>query len=166
MTTDIETFRNLLSDPSAEKRREAAEQLCRRGEEACPAAVQLARATADEDEQVQQWATAALEELGPPEVKWIDDLKQILAEPEADPAYWSATLIGRLEAQGATAVGTLIEALQSHPAANVRQRAAWALGQVGTEAGESAEALTDAAKSDDKRLARLARGALEKIQRG
>jgi HEAT repeat protein len=65
--------------------------------------------------------------------------------------------------QAASAVPALTWAITGQLALSVRQRAAWALGQIGPAAKPALDALRQAAASDDARLARLASGAIEKI---
>lgn len=153
----------LLSSPDAGQRARAAEELAQAGPEARAAALPLLKACGDEDEDVREWAVESLENLGPPQVEDLDELAGRLASPTADIAYWAATLIGRLGAEAAPAVGALAAALSAHPAIEVKQRSAWALGQIGSAAAGARAALNDAAQSDDPRLARLAAKALQQI---
>ena len=152
------------ADPGA--RSSAAQRLARAGPEARGAAVPLVEAAADEDEEVREWAVAALEELGPPPAEDLDRLAALAEDPRRDVAYWAATLLGRLEHQAAPAVRALTSALVDHGEAPVRQRAAWALGQIGPAAAPALPALQQAADSRDPRLARLARRAIGSIQTG
>ena len=112
---------------------------------------------------MREWAVAALEGLGPPFEQDVPKLATLLAEPNSDIAYWSATLLGRLGAAASGAVDPLATAVTSHPQLSVRQRSAWALGMIGPAAGKAAAALKSAAASDDPKLVREARRALEQI---
>ena len=163
MTTDVAQLAAALGGPNRAERAKAAEQLSRLGPDARAAAVPLVRACADPTEEVREWATAALEELGPPAVSNLEALANLLDDEHADIGYWAATLLGRLEHQAAPAVGLLAEAVSAHPAMSVRQRAAWALGKIGPGAHSAKDALKQAAASDDPRLARLAKRAIEQI---
>lgn len=149
------------ADPGT--RRRAAEDLCRLGNGARGAAVALVLASADPDEQVRQWAAAALEELGPPLARDLGSLGERLRDEHADVAFWSATLLGRLGSQAARAVPQLALALTEHDSPQVRQRAAWALGMIGPAAQAAEAALRAAAGSRDARLARLAAQALRQL---
>jgi HEAT repeat protein len=151
------------ADPAA--RRAAAEQLCRRGEEARPAAVALVKALGDDDEETQQWAYAALEGLGPPEASAVPTLAALLqtVDVEADTAYWAATLLGRSKAGAASAVEPLTLAALEHFSLPVRERAVWALGQIGRPASGAQGVLERLASGAQPRLARLATAALERI---
>jgi HEAT repeat protein len=152
---------NDLNSPQVSLRRRAAEQLA-----GCPdaaAAVSLARACGDADEQVREWAVAALEQMGAPDAADAAALADLLAAAQGDVRYWSATLLGRLGEQAASTVGPLIRAIDGDADMAVRQRAAWAIGQMGRSAASAREVLTRATLGGDARLARLARETLEKI---
>jgi HEAT repeat protein len=157
---------DLKSNDSA-VRAAAAEQLAHLEDGAQPAAVALVAATADEDDSVRQWATAALESLGPPDEKDIAALSGLLADGRLDVAYWAATLLGRLESVAAPAVPQLAAALESHAEVAARERAAWALGQIGPAAAAALPALQRAAASGSgPRLARLATQSIQTIKGG
>jgi HEAT repeat protein len=164
MSTDTDSLVADLKSTEAEIRATAAEQLCRLEEGAREAALPLVMAAGDDDERVRDWAAAALEELGPPSTADVQSLENALADEHADRAYWAATLLGRLEGKAADSVGSLEKALTEHSVSQVRQRAAWALGKIGPEAGSAIAALQEAATSEDARLARLASRAIEQIQ--
>lgn len=131
------------------------------GEEARPAAVELAKAVADENDDVREWCNAALEELGPPAESAVPELVALLGDEHPDVAYWAATLLGRLEAQASAAVAALVAGLDSSRPLAVRQRCAWALGKIGS--AEAIPALERAAADPDARLARLAQESIEQI---
>ncbi len=150
-----------LNSPELAQRRQAAEQLALDPDAA--AAVPLVRACADSDEQVREWAVAALEQVGAPAIADAVALAELLAGGQGDVRYWSATLLGRLGEQAVPAVKPLICALDSDDDAAVRQRAAWALGRMGRTAAPAREALTRATLGADARLARLAAEALQGI---
>jgi HEAT repeat protein len=123
------------------------------------------RTAGDEEEDVCEWATAALEELGPPAVEDLNALSDLLRADSADTAYWAATLIGRLGAQAAPVVAALVTTLTESAAATVRQRVAWALGEIGRPALAAKPALEQAKNCGDPRLAKLAAQALASIIR-
>ncbi len=157
-------FAEDLASTDPTRRRAAAERLTLAPDPA--AAVWLARATGDTDDQVRQWASAALEELGPPDVHDLTALAELLADGEPDVRYWAATLLGRLGEQAEPAIGALRRALDDDPAIAVRQRIAWAFGQMGPAATDAREALDRASRSEDPRLARLAQAALRTLGDG
>jgi len=164
MTADLQQLVQQLQSADEGERCAAAEGLARRGDAAQVAAVPLVVACGDRSEEVAQWATGALEELGPPAAADAGPLAALLDEENADVAYWAATLLGRLGPEAEGQVPSLGKALAGHPAANVRQRAAWALGRIGPGAAAVADELENAARSGDPRLARLAVRALERLE--
>jgi HEAT repeat protein len=125
---------------------------------ASDAAVALVEAFDGVDDATHERVVAALERLGPPRAADLDLLMALLRSPTLDTAYWAAMLIGCLESEAAPAVPGLVEALGTHPELAVRQRSAWALGQVGPAAAAARATLQTAASSSDARLASLARG--------
>ncbi len=159
---EVSALIQALAADSASQRRGAAERLAQMGADARPACLALVRAVGDDDEEVVEWSAAALEEVGPPPVESAEALAGLLSDG-ADVGYWAATLLGRLGPAAAGTVPHLSAALRSSPHATVRQRAAWALGQLGGAAKAAQTALDEATRSDDARLARLARQALEEI---
>ncbi|MFM8706808.1 MAG: HEAT repeat domain-containing protein [Planctomycetia bacterium] len=152
-----------LASTDAEQRSEAAERLARAGEGAAAAAVPLVRACGDADERVREWAVAALEDLGPPSGDAVASLVKLVAAPDPLVAYWATTLLGRSGQDAANAVAALAGCLDSQAELSVRQRAAWALGQIGPAARAACEPLRRAAGQGDERLARLATEALAAI---
>jgi HEAT repeat protein len=152
-----------LSDPDPGKRAEAAEQLAQLGPDAQPAAVALVLANGDESEEVRQWATAALEEMGPPQASDADHLTALIAAQSPDVGYWAATLLGRLGADAVPAVEGLSHAVIGSPHLSVRQRSAWALGEIGPAAAAALPSLRKAADDPDPRLARLAQQAVDQV---
>jgi HEAT repeat protein len=165
MPADLGALALQLADKDAAVRGAAAEQLARLGSEARSCAVQLAKAAGDAKSEVRDWAVAALEDLGPPLKSHVEDLAALAGDALPDTAYWAATLLGRLKADAASAVTALGRSLEKHKDIAVRQRAAWALGEIGPAAGPALGALQAAAKESDPRLARLAKTAIEAIHR-
>ncbi len=108
---DVPQLLAALTAAEPAERARAAEQLSRLGPHARAAAVPLARACGDQDEEVREWAVAALEELGAPPVADLAVLASLLADHSADAGYWAATLLGRLGEDAAPAVPALASAL-------------------------------------------------------
>ena len=152
-----------LSNASPADRINAAEALARMGVNARDAAVPLVRAAGDRDTRVRDWVVAALEELGPPCPGDLPLLTPLAANADLNIAYWSCTLLGRLKVDAAPAVGVLTNALATHSQLSVRERAAWALGQIGPSARSALPALEQAAQSSEPRLSRLAKQAIVAI---
>lgn len=152
-----------LSAHDADVRAQAAEELAHLGSDARPAAVALVLACGDEDEAVRQWAASALEEMGPPEAADVASLISFVEGRSADVGYWAATLLGRLKSEAAPAVEVLTRALAGSPHPSIRQRAAWALGEIGPSAVAAVPVLQKAATEADPRLSRLAQVAMSQI---
>lgn len=157
---DIAALLRRLVAAEADERADAAERLCRAGAAASVAAVDLVRACGDADDRVREWATAALEELGPPPPGATTNLAELAGSSDPLVAYWAVTLLGRTGASAASAATLLAGFVDGAADMAVRQRAAWALGKIGAGASAARDALTRAAGNSDPRLARLAAEAL------
>jgi len=154
-----------LSQGTPGERLETCQELASLGEDASPAAVALVTLVATTtDADLLEWAAEALENLGAPPTSGIERLSALLGHATPDAGYWAATLLGRLGASGSPAVPALVAALERSPQASVRERAAWALGEIGPAASAAVAALEQAAQRGDARLARLAQTALEQIR--
>ena len=149
-----------LAAADSAERTAAAEALCHAGEAAAPVAAALVNACADGESGVVEWAVAALEELGAPPADSVTALAGLVASPQPLVAYWAVTLLGRCGADAAPAVAAIADRLATGSPAEVRQRAAWALGKIGPAATAARPALEAATKDADPRLARLAGEAL------
>ena len=163
--SDVTVLAQQLHDKQVVVRARAAEQLSTQGEEAREASVDLVQACADE-ESVSSWAVAALEQLGPPPVQAIPQLGPLVASSHELVAYWAVTLLGRLKSDGSRgrAGPGCCPALENSPHLAVRQRAAWALGQIGDRSAPTIAALEQAQNAADPRLARLAAQAIEQLR--
>ena len=87
MPADIPQLLADLTATEPAERAGAAERLARLGPDARAAAVSLARACGDQQEEVREWAVAALEELGAPPVADLAVLASLLADQNADVGY-------------------------------------------------------------------------------
>ena len=162
---DMATLIEKLAANDPHRRAEAAEMICHACQ-ACPndethavaslVTLPLVRACGDGDERVREWAVAALEDLGTPPTGAVQELVQLVA-------YWAITLVGRFGQDASSAVAALAACIDSSADISVRQRAAWALGQIGPAALLARPALLQAAGQGDSRMARLASEALEAI---
>jgi hypothetical protein len=160
---DIPRLVAALGSADVAQRSEAAQQLARLGGDAQEAALPLVRASVDPADEVCEWVAAALEELGPPPSADVPELATLLVDPQAEIGYWAATLLGRLREEAAPAVAALAGVLAEPVDVTVRQRAAWALGQIGVAASAALDALRKASTDENPRLARLAQRAIEQI---
>jgi len=132
MAKDVEALATALKSDDVAKRVAAAEKIASLGESAANLAIPLVNALADENESVREFATSALEDCGAPAQDDVDRLEQLLGSSNADVAYWSATLLGRLGDGAIQAVEALKTAAAEHGSPEVRQRATWALGKIAT----------------------------------
>lgn len=162
MATDLARLKTELTAGDGVRRAAAADTASRLGEEAQPLALALVRATGDAEESVREGVIAALEDLGPPRAEDAAPLAALLENPCAAIGYWAATLLGRLGAGASPQATALANTLAKGADMAVRERAAWALGEIGPKAASARAALEEAAKSGG-RLARLAGAALEKL---
>jgi HEAT repeat protein len=159
---DLERWQMDLKSHDVSTRMAAAEHFSQAGEDAAFAALELVHACGD-DESVNQFAIAALEDMGPPPADSKKALSAFLTSPESLVAYWAATLIGRLEETAKDCQADLAALLTSSADMAVRERAAWALGRVGADSESAIAALKEAARSGPARLQRLATAALEQL---
>ena len=151
-----------LSAAEASKRLAAAEACAKQPELAKMAVIPLCRVASDPDEQVVEWASAALEEMGPPSSDELDALVGMFSAVEAT-AYWAVTLVGRLKPSDAAVSKRLAELIVAAPTPDeVRNRAIWAIDQIGASGPEVQQALEQAAQSQSPRTSRLATKALSK----
>lgn len=117
------------------------------------------------DDEVRLWAAEALENAvvaHPDEVLQLTQLLQASSDGEVD--YWCATLLGRLGSHSGEAVAQLDHCLRTSMYLPARERAAWALSQIGTAAAAAMPTLRHAAIDGPPRLKRLAISALEAIR--
>lgn len=164
MAIDAALLAAALRAPQVEQRLQAAQTLAEAGAAASLVAVPLVVAAGDDVEEVRQWASAALEELGPPAATDLAPLVEQLQKPSPDTAYWAATLLGRLGADAGPATRALAASLAESRPLPVRQRAAWALGEIGPAARDAEASLEAATRAADSRLRRLATDALARIR--
>lgn len=120
---------------------------------------QLAAAVGDDREEI----VGQLEDFGPPAAESLAAIAHQLGSADSLVAYWAATLLGRAEPAAAAYVNDLVAATH-HEDLAARERAVWALGQIGPKAKAALPRLRELTQSSSPRLARLSREALEHIQ--
>lgn len=141
----------------------AVEACAKHPELARAATIPLCRLVSDPDQQIAEWATAALEEMGPPASEELDALVGMFTSDEAT-AYWAVTLVGRLKPSDDATVKLLVEQIEASDTPNeVRNRAIWAIDQMGGTGPDVVKAFEKAAQSQNPRTARLATKALAKL---
>ena len=108
----------------------AAESLAGLAEAAQPAIVALVQHCGAADKDLHNWCHAALEAIGPPTAKQIDELALLASSANRDTAFWAATLLGRAGAIAGPATPVLEERSSDGSAPEVQKRAIWALQQI------------------------------------
>jgi len=108
----------------------AAESLAHLGAGAQPAIIALVQSCGSANEDLCNWCSAALEEVGPPAVEQIDELALLASSASSDVAFWAATMLGRAGALAMPAVSVLTERSQDGSMPEVQKRAAWALEKI------------------------------------
>ena len=98
----------------------------------------LLRATADSDESVRESAVAVLDDLAV-HADYLPVLIKNVRADQIEPTYWSATLLGRLGPQAATAREVLVVCAEQHSEVACLERVLVVLGKIG---GISSSALT------------------------
>ena len=160
---DASTTIQALTGNDLTKRREAAEACAKNAGLTQAAIIPLCGCCHDEDEQVREWSSAALEESGPPAIEELPALIELIQAPKST-AYWAVTLIGRLEREGAPALPALVVVIEDPKASReVLNRALWAVGQIGEGDQSVRSAVERAVKSENPRTSRLAAAALAKL---
>jgi HEAT repeat protein len=125
----------------------------------------VAMLSGSENDEVRMWAAEAMETAVQPaaaDIKALIDL--MAASPDGEVCYWSATMIGRLGVQGAETVEALERCLLNSNYLAAKERAVWALSQVGPDAVAALPALRTVIDEPD-RHPRLTRMATEVIRR-
>jgi len=163
MPETIQKYIDELNQSDPNRQAAAAQSLATMAEAAKPALVALIQACSSQNEAVMNWSTAALEDVGPPELHQIEDLTLLARSAHSDVAYWAVTLLGRAHDQAASAVPVLVERLTDSSAPEVQRRAAWALGKIGRGANSAVAPLRTIAESSDGPIASQAQRALEHI---
>lgn len=163
MNANLQSLITQLEGTDTAAQTAAATELAKLGAAGQGAVVALVRTVGIPDEEVLEACTSALEEIGPPAADQIRPLAKLAHDCSSDVAYWSVTLLGRAKDGASAAVPDLANVLQSDADLPVRERAAWALGEIGPAAKSATAALNSAAASSEVRLARLAKKALESI---
>lgn len=111
---DIQLLVAALEAESVADRRRAAESLAMLAEQSRSAAIPLLHAVTDHDEDVRNWATEALENLGPPDPADTDSLLNLVeTSAEDDVRYLALVLLGRLDAGGGVVFDELVASRES-----------------------------------------------------
>src|SRR5262245_3877396 len=123
------------------RRRDAAHRLALADSVPRSSVLGLVDAASDSDDEGRNWVAEALERMGPTDVADVRQLADRLKLPGPDSAYWAATLLGRLGPEAAPAVTSLVQVLEHRSELAVRERAVWAIGQMGESAQDAISSL-------------------------
>jgi HEAT repeat protein len=132
---------NKLRDKDSDVRRAAAKDLAEMGPEARPALADLIRALKDSDLFVRRYAAEAIGSIGPEARSAIPDLKKALADTRKEVQLAVVVALGKI---GPESLQTLLVALKDSAVdAEVRRRAADALGSFGKDGRPAIKPLTE-----------------------
>ncbi|MDG2220550.1 MAG: HEAT repeat domain-containing protein [Rubripirellula sp.] len=116
-------------------------------------------------DEVRIHAAEALESTIRPSVSEQLMLIQLLeSNHDSEICYWSATMLGRLGNDAGAAANALEACVRQSMYLPARERAAWALSQIGPAASVALPTLREAAETAPPRLKQLATAAIEQIE--
>lgn len=125
----------------------------------------IVRLAGSSDDEVRLWSAEVLESCVVPSPDETPELMALLGETEdSEVCYWAVTMLGRLGRDAEPAVASLEKCLGESLYLPARERAAWALSQIGAAAAPAMPTLRRTALSGPPRLQRLAIQALEAIR--
>lgn len=165
MQDAVERYRLDMESGDRERQMAAAMSIAQADPPLPELAVPLVELLRSEDEEVNEAATAALEELGAPSADSLASLGELARDPHGDVAYWAVTLLGRAGSSTVSVNEALLAALD-HSQLAVRERAAWAIGQILPTDPRIGAALERIANEPQPRLARLASETRQKLRSG
>lgn len=158
------TLKDRLGHAQTEVRRAAVRDVARQNTQQTGMTAAVIALVSDKDEQTRYWAAEALDRVvrpEPDEVPVLIDLIRNASDGEVE--YWTATMLGRLGSVASRATGVLAAVLLDSSCLAARERAAWALSQIGPAARSSLNALRQIGQDDPPRLRRLAEIAMESL---
>ncbi len=165
---DVRLLAEELQGEAVADRRRAARLLALLAEESRAAVVPLLCALADEDDEVRDWVTETLENLGPPELTDAEEILHLLASTaEADIQFFALKLLGRLEVFGARHFAPLVRLRDKlHTPVVVAQflKSLAKLAHEESQLFELRELCQEALSHTDKRVTATARRLLEEIE--
>lgn len=165
---DVRLLAEELQGEAVADRRRAARLLALLAEESRSAVVPLLSALADEDDEVRDWVTSALENLGPPELTDAEAILQLLASTvEADIQFFALKLLGRLEVFGARHFSPLMrlnDRLQTPVVVAQFLKTLARLAHEESQVLELRKLCQEALNHSDKRVNATARRLLEEVE--
>ncbi len=117
------------------------------------------------NDEVRMWAAEAMEQAIQPEPADVTDLIELMStSPDGEVCYWSVTMIGRLGVRGADSVAALENCLLHSNYLAAKERAVWAISQIGPDAMAAVPTLKKLVQ-EQTRSPRLVRLATEVLRR-
>jgi hypothetical protein len=117
-----------------------------------------------DDDDVRMWASEALESAVQPDPSELLRLIHLLESTrDSEICYWAATMLGRLGREAAASARVLDRCVRKSMYLPARERAVWALSQIGPAAEIAIPTLTEAAQTGPARLQRLATETLRRV---
>lgn len=152
-----------LSSESFEDQAEALRQISAE-QEVTGLTVAVVAFCGSSDDEVRMWSAEALEVAIRPQVSEVPELIELIEQADdGEIYYWAATMLGRLGPEAATAVAALEQLLCDSMYLPARERATWALAEIGPAAAAAIPSLQSVAENAPPRLKRLAHQALAAI---
>lgn len=153
-----------LSHHEVKRRCSAVRKLAQGGRNQSGITTAVILLVADQDEETRNWACEALESTVVPLPNEVSGLIELLRDKnDGEIEYWSATMLGRLGTVAAGATAVLANCLLDSPHLAARERAAWALSEIGPAARSAMNALRQVGPEDPPRLQRLAATAIQSV---
>lgn len=117
------------------------------------------------DDEVRMWSAEALEVAIQPLPSDVPRLIELLQRADdGEICYWAATMLGRLGSDAAASVAALQRFIGESMYLPARERATWAIGEIGPAASGAIPTLRKAAQQGPPRLQRLAHQAMLAIK--
>lgn len=165
MQRKIDQWSASLQSQSPERQSEALREVAA-AEEVSGIALACVSLAGSRHDEVRQRAAEALESTVQPTPIDLPGLIELLdAGRDSEISYWSATLLGRLGPVATPAVETLARCAAESNYLAARERAVWALGQLGPCAASATPVLRQIAADAPPRLRELASETLESTVR-
>lgn len=157
-------WRKKLDSDSEDHRIDALRQIST-AEEVHGLTASIVTMAGSDDDEIRMWASEALESAVQPDASEQLMLIQLLESThDSEICYWAATMLGRLGKEAGAAAAALEVCVRESMYLPARERAAWALSQIGPAAKVATATLKEAAETAPPRLQRLATAALEAIE--
>lgn len=128
-------------------------------------AVPIVSLAGSKDDEVRMWASEALESaVRPIASEQLMLIRLLETTHDSEICYWAATMLGRLGTDAGASAQALEACVRQSMYLPARERAAWALSQIGPAAKVAVNTLREASETAPPRLQRLAAEALRVIE--